>query len=238
MKYPHIRFTTSLFMGALVVTGLSIASAQSTPAKPDTNKPTVVTPPAVRDGSTEIRAPFPSARQFDDAKGPNVNALENAPTSTPATDLAPPAPPSNVKITVEKPARADPGLLPTGRTNVSIAASLGSETFTLRNTTIATRDRIFTDLESRMTSAENTLSSLDKTASEMSAEGRKQFKTASDDVKEKAKALKKSVQAARKAGGQEWNEARAQLASDYEAYAAALASIDTARGLPPPPPAP
>ena len=67
--------------------------------------------------------------------------------------------------------------------------------------------------------------------SAMNDDARKSFDTAHDDVKAKEKALRKSIEAANKADASEWENARAQLAADYDAYAAAVASLDDSAGL-------
>jgi hypothetical protein len=143
-----------------------------------------------------------------------------------------PTPDDPTKVTL--PAPVDPGSVPTGRARVAVASSLDSMRFlpTIRSSTIGTRDRVMADVESRITASQSAIGSMHQTG-EMSADGRKAFKQVSDDVKEKAKALRKSVQAARKADASEWENARAQVAADYEAYATALASLDAAAGLPP-----
>jgi hypothetical protein len=64
----------------------------------------------------------------------------------------------------------------------------------------------------------------------MGAAGRQQFDAAAEDVKEKAKQLKKSLKDARKATDAQWDASRAQVAADYEAYAAAVARVDAATG--------
>src|SRR2546423_8607396 len=63
MKYPHTQRIAFLAIGALVGAGLNSALAQSA-------HPTVITPPAINDGSNSSRAPFPASRQFDDVKAP------------------------------------------------------------------------------------------------------------------------------------------------------------------------
>ena len=243
MKNHTIRLTGASLIFILGAGGLLAAQPKGAPAGPDSNKPTVVTPPAVKQGAAENPAPFPSARQFEGDKGPSDKAISKAPESTPA--LTPPAAPSGAKARAERaetapaittvPPPADPGSLPTGRAQAALAASLDSATFapTLRGASIGTRAQVIADLESRLTSAESALNSIGSTTAEMSADGQKQFKAASDEVKEKARALRKSVQAARQASDAQWESARAQLASDYEAYAAALARIDAASGIAP-----
>jgi hypothetical protein len=245
MKPTAIHLTRLLLTCTLGTAGLFAAPAQpkTPPAVPD--KPTIATPPAVKQGAVENPAPFPSARQFEDDKGPNDRAISRAPESTPAT--TPPAPPSNVKARVERdtapaittvPPQPDPGSLPTGRATMALAASLDAPTFgpSLRSASVATRTQVIADLESRMTTAENALTTMGNSVSEMSADGRQRFKAASDEVKERSRALRKSVQAARQASEQQWESARAQLASDYDAYAAALGRIDAAATVTPPTP--
>lgn len=249
MKYPKNRCTTWLMVAAgLLTAGASAVAADPKGPPAQANNPTVITPPTVKDGSNESRDPFPAARQFDETKGPSAQAREQAPVSTPATEnRRPPAPPSNVRIRVDRnPAAenvaeaqaksgAERGLSPTGRSQAAIAASLDSQNFapTLRAATVASRGQVITDIEGRIASAETALNAVEKTTTAMSADGRKQFKAASDDAKEKAKALRKSVQEARRASEEEWESARAQLAADYHAYAASLARIDSATGVAP-----
>ena len=248
MKYPKNRCMTWVVVAGLLSAGGSAGAADPKSPPAQENKPTVITPPAVKDGSNESRAPFPSARQLDETKGPSAQAREQAPASTPATESRkPPAAPSNVRIKVERnPAPEDVAearakadservLSPTGRAPASIAASLDSHNFapTLRVATAASRGQLTTDIEGRIASAETALNAVEKTAAEMSADGRQLFKAASDDAKEKAKTLRKSVQAARRAGEAEWESSRAQLAADYHAYAAALARIDSTMGVAP-----
>jgi hypothetical protein len=228
----------------VVVAGLLSAGGSAGAADPKSppaegNKPTVITPPAVRDGANESRDSFPSARQFDDTKGPSAQARAQAPATTPATDRTkkPTAPPSNVRIHVQRIPGPDtePALTPTGRNQAPLAATLDSQNFapTLRSATAASRGKLIGDVESRIASAETGLDALEKSAAEMNEHGRKQFKAASDSAKRKAQALRKSIHAARSASENEWESARAQLGADYHAYAAALAQIDSATGVSP-----
>src|SRR5688572_3177867 len=144
MKYPKNRCTLWVMAVGLLTAGDGAMAADPKGPPAPANNPTVVTPPAVKDGSNESRAPFPAARQFDETKGPSAQALERAPSSTPATESRkPPAPPSNVRISVQTvPASgAGPALSPTGRSKAAIAASLDSQNFapTLRAATMASR---------------------------------------------------------------------------------------------------
>jgi hypothetical protein len=248
MKYPKNRCTSWLIAGLLTAGATAIgADPKGPPAQ--ANNPPVITPPTVKDGSNESRAPFPAARQFDETQGPSAQAREQAPVSTPATEnRRPPAPPSNVRIKVQRvppgenvaqaraKADAEPVLTPTGRSQTAIAASLDSQNFapTLRAATAASRGKLIGEVESRIASAETALSAVEKSSAEMSESGRKQFKSASDYAKRKAEMLRKSIHAARNASEDDWESARAQLGADYHAYAAALAQIDSVTGVAPP----
>lgn len=247
MKSPHARFTSSIFLGVLATAGISLASAAS--SAPNAPKPTVITPPAVKDGSIASRAPFPSARPFDDTKGPDGQAIDK--TTPPNTEATNPelGAPRNVRINVvhtdpapvttavpvEVAPAADAALSPTGRSVTAVSSSIDAVHFapTIRSATLTSREQVLADVETRMKSSDAAMDTFHKSTSEMSAEGRAQFKAASDDVKAKEKALKKSVHAARKASNANWDTARAQLAADYEAYAAALAQVDAAAGVAP-----
>jgi hypothetical protein len=243
MKYPYTQFTTSMLLVLFASGGLSIASAQS--SKNDADKPTVITPPATKDGSNASRAPLPAARPADDVKPPDGEAIDKTtPPNTPAT--RPETPPGKPQIKIhagpgtrvtpsripvpppEAAGTADPVLTPTGRPAVAVATSLESAKFapTIRLTTISTRDPVMADIESRMKASERAMAAANASMAGMSDEGRKQFKAAAEEVKDKARELKRSVQAARKATEQDWDAARTELASDYEAYAAALAKVD------------
>jgi hypothetical protein len=69
------------------------------------------------------------------------------------------------------------------------------------------------------------------TAKRLDADARARFKVAWDGVREKEKAVKRSLKAARRARGETWVAAREHLASDYETYARAVAEADViARG--------
>jgi hypothetical protein len=233
MKYPNSRLAFAA-LGAVALTSFSTTLfAQS-------RKPIVVTPPAINDGSNASRAPFIAARPADDVKRPDGQPIDqNVPPNTPATDTEPNAIPE-ARVAIMQPARpagimADPGLLPTGRSNVSVATSLESTTFvpTIRAGMHESRDQLVTDIESRVKTSGSAMASIRRTSNQMSAEGRAAFTAAEDEVKDREKALKKSIKAARKASATEWEAARAQLAADYEAYATALARIDAAAGVAP-----
>jgi hypothetical protein len=232
MKYPNTRL-------ALAAASLAaLASFSSTSFAQDSRKPIVLTPPAVNNGSNASRAPFPAARTFDDVKAPNAEPIDkNVAPNTPATDQEP-NPLPEARVAIFQPAQpagilADPGVLPTGRTSVVVATSVDSVTVVpaIRAGMFESREQVLTDIETRLKNSNTAMASIRSTSSSMSESGRMQFKAAEGQVKESEKALRKSIKAARKATAQEWESARAQLAADYEAYASALASVDTAAGV-------
>lgn len=228
MKYPK----TCLAVLALSATALSFAQTLSRPAKPD--------------GSNASRAPFPAERPFDDVKPADGEAVDQGvPPNTPATAPAPapapaiavfgPAPEASASASVatSTPAASAETLSPTGRSTVAVATSLESTRIvpSIRSATHASRDQVITDIEARLSAADKSLGSVRSSSSEMSATGRTQFKAAEDAAKEKEKALRDSIRAARNASSAEWESARSKLAADYEAYVAAVGSLDASAGL-------
>lgn len=231
MKYPNTRL-------ALVALGAAAISFSTSFAQTESRKPIVITPPAVKDGSNASRAPFPAARPHDDIKAPNGQPVDqNVPPNTPATDPEPNVLPE-ARVAIFQPGppagiTADPGILPTGRTNVSVATSLDSVTVVpaIRAGTFDNRDHVFTDIETRVKATDTAIAAVRGSSRNMSDSGRTQFNASDAQVKVTEKALRKSLKAARKASASEWDAARAQLAADYEAYASALASVDAAAGV-------
>lgn len=228
MKYPHTRVI--LAIGVIASAGFSTLLAQT-----NDGRPIVISPPAIKDGSNWSRAPFPAQRQFDDVNPPNGKAIDETGPNSPVAKIEPPPPEARVAILQPTPAPeifGEPGLLPTGRTTVIIATPLEVTTFapSIRTMTFASRDQMLADIEARVKNSERAVNSLRGTTNQMSATGRQQFTAASDEVKQKARALRKTLKDARKASDAQWDSIRMQLAADYEAYAAAVARIDAATG--------
>lgn len=233
MKYLNPRL-------ALAAVGVVALSSFSTSVFAQARKPIVVTPPTINDGSNASRAPFIAARPTDDAKRPDGQSIDkNVPPNTPATDPEPNVLP-DARVAILQPARpaaiiGDPGLLPTGR--VAVTTSLESTTVvpSIRAGMHEGRDTLMADIETRVNAGDAAVSAMRRTERDMSAEGRAAFKAADDEVKARAKALWKSIRAAKNASAAEWDAARAQLAADYEAYATAMARIDATAGIAPAP---
>ncbi len=230
MKYPHTRLLASLAGAMLATAGLSNASAQTS-----SGKPIVITPPVVHDGSNSSRAPFPAQRQADDVTAPDGKAIDETGANSRVANIEPAAP--AVRVAVLQPATppafaGEPGLLPTGRSTVAIAGSLDAATFTptIRSMMYESREQTLADIDARIKNSEKAMSALRGTTHQMSAEARQQFNAADDEVKAKARALRKNLKDARKANSAQWETTREQLAADYEAYAAAAARVDAATG--------
>jgi hypothetical protein len=229
MKYPKT------YLALLALGGASLSFAQST---------NTISPPPKPDGSVGSRAPFPQSR--NDVKSPDGSAIDaSAPAATvpaeplpaPAVTVMGPTPSTTTTAVVVTPpaATTDAALSPTGRTMISAAASLESTRISpsIRAATFTSRESTVADIDARLTASEKSLAALRSSSSEMSASGKTQFKTADDVVKEREKALRSSIRAARNASETEWDSARSKLAADYEAYASALASVDAAAGTAP-----
>lgn len=230
-----MKFVTSrsalLLAGALAGGGAFTGLAHAAEGRPDL---IVIQPATVPDGSNASRAPFPAQRRFDDIKGPDARAVDKElPPNTPATEPAmPPAP--TVAIFQRGPI-GDPALSMTGRPSVGVAAGLAAPTMTasIRNQAAGDRQQMLKDVETRIEASESTLKTWRGTQRELSADSRDQFKAVGEEVETKAKAVRKSLAAARRANDQNWETARAQLAADYEAYAAAAGRFDAVLGVPP-----
>jgi hypothetical protein len=196
--------------------------------------PVVITRPAIPSGSNWSRAPFPAARPNDDVTPPNGEAFDqNVPPNTPATTPDPIAPPVAQFAILQPRTPVAPGLMPTGRPTVGAAMALESARIDpmIRNASFENRDNIVDDVRVRMHTSEVTLAEFRQSKAEMSATGRSQFESLHDEVKARRKALEKSARAAANANSADWDAARAQLAADYQAYAASVSRLDAAVGI-------
>ncbi len=222
--------------GIFALTALTTLAAfpvfAGTPKRPES--PVVVTHAAVPNGSTWSRAPFPAARPQNDVTPPNGEAFDqDIPPNTPATTPAPEAPPPAV-VAIFQPA-VDPGTLPTGRATVSASTSLDAARVdpVVRSAMFENRSSVIDDIEARVDRTERAIRDLNRSESQMSASGRDQFIALRDEVKSRQKAVEQSIRSAERATAAEWENARLQLASDYAAYADAVARLDAAAGVAP-----
>lgn len=229
----HCSLPRFFALSGLLALGLSSAGA-ATPQR--SSAPRIITPPAINDGSIASRAPFLAARPFDDARGPDGKAFDDFPPNTLSTTPQPlPPPPPRFAIFQKRPSTV-PGTSPTGRVASGVSAPLDAPRLmaALRATSADTRHEAISDLENRVRASETALAVMRGTQGEMSAQGREQFRAASSDFWAAERPLRKSILAARKADGAEWDNARVRLQSDLDSYAQAVARIDAAAGITPP----
>ncbi len=245
MKYPKIRCAVVVLFASLVSLSSEGASAEPKGSPGQANNSTSSTPSTATEERSDNRGAASASQPSAESRAATAHRREvheSVPASNPR-----PAAPSNVRIKVQTSSPAtqasgpaasavDPSSLPTGRSRTSVAAAIDAQNFapTLRAATPATRGKLITDVESRIVAAEGALEGVEKSTAEISADGRAQFKAATIEAREKAKALRRSMEVARGAADEEWEGARAQIAADYHAYAAALSRIDSALGIAPP----
>jgi hypothetical protein len=232
MKY--VSYRSAFIASAIALITFSTGFAQTG------RKPIVISPPAVPNGSNWSRAPFPSARQFDDVKGPDGIAIDrDVPPNTPATDPDP-HPLRAPRVAIAQPRNAnpvtgEPALLPTGRVTTSASAALDPARMTsaIRADDFQARKDVAADVESRITLANDALAGTRTTTRDMSPEGRAQFKALDNTARERERTVHSSAYAAARSTDRDWEANRTQLAADYEAYADAIRQIDTAIGVAP-----
>ena len=220
----------------LALTGATFAVL--TPASAETHKrasaPVVITPAAVQNGSNWSRAPFPAARPQNDVLPANGEAFDQSlPPNTPSTTPEPLAPPAPV-VAIMQP-RTEPGLMPTGRPGIAASAALDDAHLQpmIRNSSFDSRDQVVDNVRAHVNQAQDTISAFRHSEGQMSASGRSQFDALKGEVKAAHKQLEHSIRNAADASSSGWDAARAQLATDYDAYAAAVARMDAAVGLQP-----
>jgi hypothetical protein len=220
-----------LLAGAAMLATTSIATAQT---HKRASAPIVITPAIVPDGSNRSRAPFPAERRFDDVTPPNGEGVDQAvPPNTPSTTPDPIAPPAPT-VAILQP-KVAPGLMPTGHPTASAAMALDATRVgpSIQNASFETRQDVIDNVQSRVRQSDAAMTEFRRSRAEMSTGGRTQFDAATDSVKAAEKTLQKSIRAAQHASSANWEQARAQLASDYNAYATALAQVDAAAGIAP-----
>jgi hypothetical protein len=231
MKYntPLVSLVT---LGALVAAALPTVNAQNSRNSDPNARPIVMTPPAVKDGSNWSRAPFPAARPMDDTKSPDGQAVDRTAPNTPASNTEPPVPPAPIAILQPSIPSATAGAI---AVFTPVSTSMDSVAFvpTIHASTYTAREQLISDIEQRVANSDAGLASYRATINQMSTDGRRAFDSAADNVKDTAKALQKSIKNARKAKDSNWEASRAELASAYEAYAAALARVDASTGATP-----
>ena len=233
MKHSSTRLAL-VAISAVAMNGISSGFAQADHGR----KPVVIQAPAVANGSNWSRAPFPAARQFDDVRPADGQAIDkNLPPNTASTDPNPdPLPLPRVAIfqPAGRSAVGDPGLLPTGRPTVAMSTGLDGAGVanSLRGAAHSSRDAVLADLESRWAVSHASIRAM-RGSAEMGTSGRAQFSALDEETKDLDKEMRKALREARYASAEDWESAKTRLASAYEAYAAGVARIDASAGLAP-----
>lgn len=187
--------------------------------------------PPVRDGSNASRAPLPSHRPSE-----YVNVVTDGITAkstvvavhigndAPRQGIVATAPVQTTPVTTTTTVTESvvtPIIVATVDAGPSLnAAQVGTQ---LRSETTASQSQL-SDIEARVKASSETMAATRSTLPAMNAANTAQIKAAGDDVKDTENALRKSIKAAR-------TTSTDQVASDYEAYAAAVARMDTASRL-------
>ncbi len=97
----------------------------------------------------------------------------------------------------------------------------------IQSQAMASREQLLAELHTRVDASAKAMTTVRESGAKLDGEAKANFKAASADVKAKEKALNKSMKAAEKADADTWVTARAKLASDFDAYAAAVAHAET-----------
>jgi hypothetical protein len=186
--------------------------------------------PPVQDGSVSSRAPLPANRPYEYVRVKTADGSQPAQSALIATHIDAPTPDQPVAVgepvapaaqdTVVTTTTTETVLTPTGRPDLSAGASLdanqiGSE---IRSGATAAQERL-RDIEARVKASGETMATTRSTMTTLTADNQTQFDSANNAVKATEKALQKSIKAARNSTGE-------QVATDYEAYAAAVARVE------------
>jgi hypothetical protein len=103
-----------------------------------------------------------------------------------------------------------------------------NEVSEINRTTHADREATLTRIDSTVQANQRSIAELRTAGRKLKDESRKQFDTAYDDVRTGERNLRKSLSDARKASPDEYGDARAVLAFDYQTYSDALVRAEAA----------
>lgn len=111
-----------------------------------------------------------------------------------------------------------------------ISAGLDSEQTlsALRESSIEQRDATLEAVHTRFDQSAAAAAQLRESGAQLQGDARARFKTAWKDVRSSERSLKRSLKAAQRADAEGWVEARERLATDYDAYAAAVSRAEVA----------
>jgi hypothetical protein len=111
---------------------------------------------------------------------------------------------------------------------VSTALSPPDTIRDIQSTAFDARKSLLNEVSDRIDAGRELVSSLKRDPSAANADTRTEFNSALDDVKAKEKILNRSLKEARNAGNADaWMVAQTTLAADYEAYATAVAALNS-----------
>jgi len=115
--------------------------------------------------------------------------------------------------------------------NAGAALSPAETVRDIRAASQSSRDTVVSQVNTRIENTGRVISDLNRQARNLSGDAKTQFKAAMDDLHDKERSLRHSVNDVRKASNDNWSDAQARLASDYEAYATAVARAQAAASV-------
>jgi len=126
-----------------------------------------------------------------------------------------------------------PGL--NGTMNGQVSASLNAPAMTteIRNSSFETRDTVYSRVDASLQTTHVAMAQLRQRGSQLSGQAREQFKNAYEQLRIREQALRDSLRDARSASAATYADAQAKLASDYDAYAQAVAAAEAAGAVNP-----
>ena len=181
----------------------------------------------VKDGSNSSRAPLPSQRPQEYVQVATDGISGNS--SIVANHIGGPA--TTQQIAVVTPVQTTTTQVYAVVTPAPVPASAGATLDVthvgpqLRSDATASQEQL-SDLEARVKASGESMAATRSTQPAMSATNTAALKVANNDVKDTEAALRKSIKTARST-----NSEQQQLASDYEAYAAAVARVAAANRI-------
>lgn len=121
-----------------------------------------------------------------------------------------------------------PGLNGTATGQVSLSLNTTETTAQIRNSTFETRDTVLSQVDTTLKTTHESMAQLRQRGSELSGDARDEFKNAYEQLRLREQALRESIREARHATVSTYPDAQAKLASDYDAYAEAVAAAEAA----------
>ena len=225
-----MKFSKSCFV--LLLAGATVAGLPATYAQSNNNRGVIVVPRApIPDGSNASRAPYLANRPHNDGTAANGQAVDqDIPPNTPSTQEPTPAAP---RVAVGDGRAGPPALTPTGRPTTGLGSIIEPAKMSAAlRASAADRVQVVGDIETRLKAVDNAYASLSATDASMSEAGRAQFRTAADNFEAREKELRGTLTAVRRTGDRS-DEAWGRLATEFDAFAAAAAQLDTLSGITP-----